>query len=207
MELILKYFPDLDENQISKMSALKPLYEEWNAKINVISRKDMDRFYCNHVLHSLAIAKLYDFDDGEEIMDIGTGGGFPGIPLAILYPKVNFTLVDSIRKKIKVVEEVKTALGLNNVRVINDRFENVDLEFDTIISRAVAPASKLVQLTKKALKSKGHHIFLKGGDLAMEKVELLATYRSMRWYEHNISELFTEYFFETKKVICLKKTT
>ncbi|MGB1037341.1 MAG: 16S rRNA (guanine(527)-N(7))-methyltransferase RsmG [Bacteroidia bacterium] len=206
MELITKYFPELSQQQIEHFSALKEIYEDWNAKINVISRKNMDQFYCNHVLHSLAIAKLYSLDDGEQVLDIGTGGGFPGIPLAIFYPNTEFTLVDSIRKKTKVVEGVKEYLNLKNVTVINDRFENISDKYDTIVSRAVAPASKLVGFTKNALKPKGNHIFLKGGDLALEKAEVLATYRSTRWYEHDIKDIFEEEFFETKKVIALKST-
>lgn len=206
MELILKYFPDLSSEQIERFEALEGLYRDWNAKINVISRKNMDQFYCNHVLHSIAITKWYSFDDGEKVLDIGTGGGFPGIPLAIFYPNTKFTLVDSIYKKTKVVKGVSEALGLTNVEVINDRFENLSDEYDTIVSRAVAPAIKLVSFTKNCLKPKGSHIFLKGGDLTQEKKELLIKFKSLRWYEFDIKNEFTEDFFETKKVICLQKT-
>jgi 16S rRNA (guanine527-N7)-methyltransferase len=203
MELINKYFPELTAQQLEKYEELKPLYVEWNSKINVISRKDMDQFYCNHVLHSLSIVKLYEFDEGEKVLDIGTGGGFPGIPLAIFYPAVTFTLVDSIKKKTNVVQAVKDALQLDNVTVINDRFENINDSYNTIVSRAVAPAAKLVSLTKKAMLKGGSHIFLKGGDLALEKAELLATYRSLRWYETELNSIFEEDFFETKKIINL----
>lgn len=203
MELIHKYFPDLTADQLHKYEQLKPLYEEWNSKINVISRKDMDQFYCNHVLHSLSIVKLYEFDDGEKVLDIGTGGGFPGIPLAIYYPNVSFTLVDSIKKKTTVVQAIVDALELKNVTVLNDRFENIINPFNTIVSRAVAPAAKLVSLTKKAMQKGGSHIFLKGGDLALEKAELLASYRSLRWYETELNTLYEEAFFETKKIINL----
>lgn len=207
MELVTKYFPELTQDQISQLSKLEELYGDWNAKINVISRKNMDHFYCNHVLHSLAIAKWYSFEAEEKVLDIGTGGGFPGIPLAIFFPDTQFTLIDSIRKKTKVVEGVKESLGLNNVTVINDRFENVKDVYDTIVSRAVAPAAKLVDYTKQCLASKGSHIFLKGGDLSNEKAQLLSRFKNLRWYEFDIRDEFIEEFFETKKVVCLQKTT
>jgi 16S rRNA (guanine527-N7)-methyltransferase len=203
MELIKKYFPELAADKIELLDKLMPLYTDWNSKINVISRKDMDQFYCNHVIHSLSIAKLHPFSSGQNIMDIGTGGGFPGIPLAILYPDVNFTLVDSIRKKTTVVSEVALALGLKNVNVINDRFENITESYDVIVSRAVAPALKLVNFTKQSLAKGGKHIFIKGGDLSEEKKELLKKYKSMRWTETELNTVFDEDFFETKKVILL----
>ena len=206
MELIKHYFPNLSPNQAKSFERLQELYEDWNSKINVISRKDMDQFYCNHVLHSLSIAKVQTFDAKHRVLDIGTGGGFPGIPLAILFPETQFTLVDSIRKKTKVVQEVADALNLSNVTVINDRFENISEQFDFIVSRAVAPASKLVSYTKSALAPNGSHIFIKGGDLALEKAELLATYRSVKWEETNIKDLFNPDFFKTKKVILLSKS-
>ena len=205
MELITKYFPHLTDNQKEQIAQLKPLYDDWNAKINVISRKHMDTFYCNHVLHSLSIAKLYPIDTGQTVLDIGTGGGFPGIPLAILYPDTSFTLVDSIRKKTKVVEGVAESLGLTNVTVINDRFENIQAKHDIIVSRAVAPALKLVKLTKDALAKSGCHIFIKGGDLTEEKQELLFTYKNLEWIETPLNSVFEEDFFETKKVIKLTK--
>jgi len=204
MELILKYFPNLTDIQIQKLKQLKPLYEEWNAQINVISRKNMDEFYCNHVLHSLSIAQLYPFTSEDAVLDIGTGGGFPGIPLAILFPETQFTLVDSIAKKIKVVNGVVQSLGLENVTVVNDRFENINEKYNTIVSRAVAPALKLVKLTKTALTKGGTHIFIKGGDLSEEKKELLFVYKKGEWIETGLNTLYSEDFFETKKVIKLK---
>ena len=203
MELVSKYFPDLEAEKMDLLRQLKPLYEEWNAKINVISRKDMDQFYCNHVIHSLSIAKLYPFENNTKVMDIGTGGGFPGIPLAILFPEVSFTLVDSIRKKTTVVREVASALALSNVTVVNDRFENINDSYDFIVSRAVAPALKLVNFTHKALAKGGKHIFIKGGDLTEEKKETLKKYRNLKWEATELRTVFTEEFFETKKVILL----
>ncbi|PCJ64297.1 MAG: 16S rRNA (guanine(527)-N(7))-methyltransferase RsmG [Bacteroidetes bacterium] len=205
MELITKYFPDLTPIQLEQFNSLLALYEDWNSKINVISRKDMDKFYCNHVLHSLSIAKIKTFTHEDSVLDIGTGGGFPGIPLAILFPETQFTLVDSIKKKTKVVQEVANALELKNVTVINDRFENLTDQYDFIVSRAVASATKLVRFTKNALKETGSHIFMKGGDLALEKAELLATYRTMKWDETPLVNLFEPEFFETKKLIILSK--
>jgi 16S rRNA (guanine527-N7)-methyltransferase len=185
------------------LSRLKELYDEWNAKINVISRKDMDQFYCNHVLHSLSIAKIYSFKKGENVLDIGTGGGFPGIPLAIIFPETNFHLVDSIRKKTRVVQEVAESLQLKNVTVTNDRFEHIKQKHHTIISRAVAPAIKLVDLTIDAMAKNNQHIFLKGGDLKNEKNDLLQKYKSLSWEETALSKFFSEDFFETKKIIKL----
>ena len=205
MELIQKYFPTLSEAQLTHFSSLQALYVDWNEKINVISRKDMDQFYCNHVLHSLAISKYVDIQDGTQILDIGTGGGFPGIPLAILYPNCHFTLVDSIRKKTKVAQEVSTALGLENVTVINDRFENITKPHDLIVSRAVAQAEKLVDFTKNALANNGQHIFLKGGGLEEERKNLLLKFPKLNWEEHQLSSTFKEDFFETKKIILLSK--
>ena len=203
MELIHRYFPDLTEDQLHKLSRLKELYDEWNAKINVISRKDMDQFYCNHVLHSLSIAKIHSFKVNENVLDIGTGGGFPGIPIAIIFPETNFHLVDSIQKKIRVVNEVANSLELKNISVTNDRFEHIKQKHDTIISRAVAPAIKLVHLTKNSMSKNSQHIFLKGGDLVDEKKELLQKYKTLNWKESRLSDFFSETFFETKKVIKL----
>jgi 16S rRNA (guanine527-N7)-methyltransferase len=204
MELITKYFPDLNPTQIEHFTKLEPLYADWNSKINVISRKDFDKFYCNHVLHSLSIAKFTSFDDGQRVMDIGTGGGFPGIPLAIMFPSCHFTLVDSIGKKTTVAREIAKYLGLENVSVINDRCENIPGPFDVIVSRAVAPALKLVNFTAKSIEANGRHIFLKGGDLTNEKKEVKKFYPDYRWKEQAIKQWFTEDFFETKKVIELK---
>ena len=201
MELIQNYFVDLTSDQNHKLSALKKLYDNWNAKINVISRKDMDQFYCNHVLHSLSIAKIHSFEYNEDVLDIGTGGGFPGIPLAIIFPQTNFHLVDSIQKKTRVVGEVVNSLELKNVNVTNDRFEHINQKHDTIISRAVAPAVKLVDFTRNAMNKNSRHIFLKGGNLENEKNELLQKYKKLTWEETALSDFFLEAFFETKKVI------
>lgn len=203
MELIRNYFPNLTTDQDNKLSALKALYTEWNNKINVVSRKDMDQFYCNHVLHSLSIAKIHSFKLNENVLDIGTGGGFPGIPLAIIFPQTKFHLVDSIQKKITVVSEVANSLELKNVSITNDRFEHIKKKHDTIISRAVAPANKLVRLTKNSTSKNSKHIFLKGGDLVDEKKELLQKYKTLKWKESRLSDFFSEKFFETKKVIKL----
>ncbi len=203
MELIRNYFPNLTTDQDNKLSALKVLYTEWNNKINVVSRKDMDQFYCNHVLHSLSIAKIHSFKVNENVLDIGTGGGFPGIPLAIIFPQTKFHLVDSIQKKITVVSEVANSLELKNVSITNDRFEHIKKKHDTIISRAVAPANKLVRLTKNSTSKNSKHIFLKGGDLVDEKKELLQKYKTLKWKESRLSDFFSEKFFETKKVIKL----
>lgn len=205
MELIHRYFPDLTDKQKSQFQQLLPLYSEWNAKINVISRKDMDQFYCNHVLHSLSITTIHTFKPDEWILDIGTGGGFPGIPLAILFPLANFHLVDSIRKKTKVVEAVSQSLELKNVTVTNARFEDISQKHDSIISRAVAPALKLVQLTKNAMNSKGQHLFIKGGDLSAEKEDILHQYPSRIWDEYPLKDHFNEAFFETKKIVRLSQ--
>jgi len=204
VELIKKYIPDLNATQQEQLEKLLPLYIDWNAKINVISRKDLDSFYCNHVLHSLALTKTFDFNKIKSVLDIGTGGGFPGIPLAILYPDIQFTLVDSIGKKIKVVHAVAESLGLKNVKAINDRFENIKTSHDVIVSRAVAPALKLVNFTKKSIAPKGTYLFLKGGDLLDEKHELLSYYNKAKWQETSIASIYSEPFFETKKIIELQ---
>ncbi|MBT8326972.1 MAG: 16S rRNA (guanine(527)-N(7))-methyltransferase RsmG [Bacteroidia bacterium] len=203
MELIKKYFEDLSDLQLERLTALKNLYEDWNSKINVISRKDMDSFYCNHVLHSLSLAKLDEIKKTDKVLDIGTGGGFPGIPLAIFYPETRFTLVDSIRKKTTVVRAVKDALNLNNVTVINDRFENVEDNYNIIVSRAVAPALKLIQYTKKASSKSPKYLFIKGGDLSEEKQAVLKNYKGAQWNELELNSVFAEPFFETKKVVTL----
>ena len=200
MQIIQKYFPALTEKQIQQFSDLKNLYEHWNAQINVISRKDMDALYINHVLHSLAIAKVIQFVKGTSVLDIGTGGGFPGIPLAILFPETDFLLVDSIGKKIKVVNEVSTSLGLANVRTINERAENINKTFDFIVSRAVTNMTDFKKLVKGKFNKKHNNslkngmFYLKGGDLSEELKEI-----SHQQYE--IASYFEEDFFETKKVI------
>jgi 16S rRNA (guanine527-N7)-methyltransferase len=204
-QLILKYFPDLTEKQIEQFSKLLEVYTFWNNQINVISRKDTDNFYERHVLHSLGIAKIMQFKDGADIMDIGTGGGFPGIPLAILYPNCNFTLVDSIGKKIKVVNEVAAAIGLTNVTGIHERAENIDKQFDFIVSRAVTAMPDFIKWINGKFKKKSVHelkngiLYLKGGDL---KEEMKGVNRY--FYIHNLPDHFSEEFFETKKVVYVR---
>lgn len=174
MDLILKYFKDLSEEQKNQLAQLKDLYIEWNDKINVISRKDIDSLYLHHVLHSLAIAKVIQFQPGSSVMDVGTGGGFPGIPLAILYPETNFHLVDSIGKKIKVVTEVANALGLKNVKAEHTRVQQVKTKYDFIVSRAVTAFPAFVNMVKKNSKSENKNalpngiIYIKGGDFEEE---------------------------------------
>ena len=193
MELIDSYFPSLTPLQRDRMAALKELYAEWNARINVISRKDMEHFEQRHVLHSLSIARVCPFDTGARIMDVGTGGGFPGVPLAIMFPKAHFTLVDSIGKKIAVVRGVVEALGLENVEAVNGRAENIAGRFDYAVTRAVAPMSTLLGWVD----SKCNELLaLKGGDLTDE---LAATGRECRVY--NISDFFDGEFFETKRIV------
>jgi len=200
MQIIHKYFPNLTAKQIKQFTDLQNLYEHWNAQINVISRKNTDTIYRNHILHSLAIAKVIQFQNGTKILDIGTGGGFPGIPLAILFPEVEFLLVDSIGKKIKVVNEVSSAIGLTNVSTLNERAENIQETFDFIVSRAVTNMTDF----KKWVKGKfsNTHIntlnngilYLKGGDLSEELKGISHT-------QYEIADLFEEEFFENKKVI------
>ncbi len=201
MDEILKYFPDLTEKQLQQFKKLEELYQDWNAKINVISRKDMDSLYLKHVLHSLAIAKIVQFNPGSAILDVGTGGGFPGIPLAILFPKSNFYLVDSIAKKIKVVNEVKDALGLKNVKAEQLRAEKAKGEFDFIVSRAVTKMDDFIKWVRKKTKKKHQHpikngiLYLKGGDLTEE----LQNFTNATIYP--ISDFYEEDFFKTKKVV------
>ena len=203
MKEVLKYFPDLTEDQLEKFTKLKDLYKDWNLKINVVSRKDIDEIYLRHVLHSLGIAKVQQFRSGSTVMDVGTGGGFPGIPLAILFPETQFHLVDSIGKKIKVVNEVKEGLGLENVKTSNCRVEEIDEQYDFIVSRAVAQMETFVRWVKGKIKKKSNHdlkngiLYLKGGDLSEE----LAKYETAKIY--NLSDYFEEDFFETKKVVHL----
>ena len=203
MEFILKYFPTLSALQIQQFEMLKPLYEDWNAKINVISRKDIDELYVRHVLHSLGIAKILELKPGTKILDVGTGGGFPGIPLAIMNPEVDFLLIDVIAKKIKVVEEVAKALELKNVKAVQKRAELVKENFDFIVSRAVTNMPDFVNwVADRTTKESKHElkngiIYLKGGDLTEE----LASFPNATQY--NLSDYFTEEFFETKKVVHL----
>lgn len=202
MDIILKYWPALSNDARQKIEALKPLYEHWNAQINVISRKDIDDLYERHILHSLAIYKFLPFTPGSKIMDIGTGGGFPGIPLAIVQPDVEFLLVDSIGKKIKVVNEIAQALHLKNVKALHERAEKVPGKFDFVVSRAVAPLAELVNWSNGKIESKEKNalpnglICLKGGDLKEELAEV------KRFKEvHDLNQYFKEEFFETKKLI------
>lgn len=202
MELIDKYFPNITVEQRERFAALDGLYRDWNSKINVISRKDIDNLYEHHILHSLGIALYANFKPGTRIMDLGTGGGFPGIPLAIMFPNVHFHLVDSIGKKIRVCNEVSTALGLANVTAEWNRAENVKEKYDFVVSRAVMPLADLVKLIRKNISKDSHNalpnglICLKGGELQHEvlpmKSHTLIT---------DLSDYFQEEFFVTKKVV------
>ncbi|WP_298418288.1 16S rRNA (guanine(527)-N(7))-methyltransferase RsmG [uncultured Kordia sp.] len=203
MEIIQKYFTDLTEEQIEQFGQLEVLYKEWNAQINVISRKDIDELYIRHVLHALAIAKVQPFSAGTRILDVGTGGGFPGIPLAILFPEVQFVLVDAIGKKIKVVQAVAESIGLTNVSAHHMRAEKVKGEFDFIVSRAVTNMPDFVKWVRKKVAKKQRHelkngiLYLKGGDLTEELKDFV------RAQLFSIPDFFEEEFFETKKVVHL----
>lgn len=203
MEEIIKQFPNLTENQILQFQKLEALYQDWNAKINVISRKDIDELYTKHVLHSLAIAKIQPFEPGTYILDVGTGGGFPGIPLAILFPETRFYLIDVIAKKIKVVQAVADALGLKNVKAEQMRAENAKGDYDFIVSRAVTNMPDFVSWIKDKIKKQNKHelsngiLYLKGGDLTEELKDF------PKATEYNIAEFFSDEFFETKKVVHL----
>ncbi|ARV10225.1 16S rRNA (guanine(527)-N(7))-methyltransferase RsmG [Winogradskyella sp. PC-19] len=203
MELILKYFPNLAEQQIEQFEALLPLYKDWNAKINVISRKDIDELYLRHVLHSLAIAKVMPFSGGSSILDVGTGGGFPGVPLAILFPECQFHLVDSINKKLKVINGVAESLGLKNIRTTHSRVEAIDEQYDFIVSRAVTAMPEFTKWIKGKIRKeqknefKNGILYLKGGDLTEE----LKQYKTVKQF--SLTEYFEEDFFETKKVVYL----
>lgn len=196
VDILKKYFPDLTRVQENQFAQLEELYKDWNGKINVISRKDIDDLYVRHVLHSLGIAKVLSFKKGEKILDVGTGGGFPGIPLAILFPETQFLLVDSIGKKIKVVNEVAAALQLENVATQQIRAEQVKGTFDYIVSRAVTRIKPFYGWVRTKIKPGGSILYLKGGDLNEEMAELKKPYR-----EIELTDFFKEAFFETKKVI------
>ncbi len=202
-DIVFKYFTELTGAQQKQFEKMELLYKDWNQKINVVSRKDIDELYLRHVLHSLGIAKIQSFKPGSEILDVGTGGGFPGIPLAIMFPQTQFTLVDAIGKKIRVVNEVVNGLDLKNVQAHHSRVEDLPGQFDFIVSRAVAAMSTFVYWTKGKLKKESIHerkngiLYLKGGDLSEE----LADYRNAQIF--NLTDYFKEEFFETKKVVYL----
>ncbi len=201
-DIIKNYFPELNPKQLEQLEMLYPLYQEWNEKINVISRKDIDNLMLHHVLHSLGIAKIINFRPGTEILDVGTGGGFPGIPLAILFPQCTFTLVDSIGKKIKVVEGVASALGLENVTALHTRAEDLDQDFEFVVSRAVTRITPFYYWVKNKISPNHFHtqrngiLCLKGGDLTEELAEFGKKHKIFE-----LGELFQEEFFETKKVV------
>lgn len=203
MDIITHYFPKLTETQIEQFAKLEELYKDWNLKINVVSRKDIDEIYMRHVLHSLGIAKVQEFVPVSSVLDVGTGGGFPGVPLAILFPETQFHLVDSIGKKIRVVNEVVEGLGITNVKTTNDRVENVPGQYDFIVSRAVAQMETFVRWVRGHIKKKSVHerrngiLYLKGGDLSEE----LAAFAKAETYP--LSDFYTEDFFQTKKVVYL----
>ena len=202
MELILKYFPNLSEQQKTQFAALYDLYTDWNSKINVISRKDITNLYEHHVLHSLGIAKVINFTPDTQIMDLGTGGGFPGIPLAILFPEVQFHLVDSIGKKVKVATEIANVIGLKNVTFRHSRAEEEKRKFDFVVSRAVMPLGDLIKIIRKNIRQEQHNVLpnglicLKGGELEQETMPV--KHKTMLY---DLKNEFTEDFFKTKKVV------
>ena len=206
MTEIIKYFPKLTDEQQAQFTQLMPLYKDWNEKINVISRKDIDNLYLHHILHSLAIVKIMTFKDGANILDLGTGGGFPGIPLAILYPSVNFTLVDSTAKKIRVVQEVVDVLGLKNVTAIHTRVEDIkNVQFDFVVTRAVTSLDQLLRWSYKLIKKQHQHalpngiLALKGGNTIREEIKALG---KGQYAEINfIQKFFKEAYFEDKAVV------
>ena len=195
-KIVAKYFPDLTANQYYKIAELGEVYREWNKKINVISRKDIDYFYERHVLHSLGIAKVFQFEAGTQVLDVGTGGGFPGIPLAILFPESQFHLVDSIAKKIKVVDNAIAALNLKNVTTQQTRVEDLTEQYDFTVSRAVARMMSFYRWVHKQVKRGGSILYLKGGDITEEMQELNRPYEVF-----DLKDYFEEEFFETKKVV------
>lgn len=205
-DIILKYFPDITEEQKRQYEALEALYNDWNSRINVISRKDMEHLYTRHILHSLAIAKVCSFNSGARVVDIGCGGGFPSVPLAIMFPEVEFIAVDSIAKKIRVVEGVKEGANINNLRAVNCRAEELGVKADYVVSRAVTEMARFMPWAWSILR-RGEAgslpngiLYLKGGDLAEE---LAATRR--KWNVYDISNMFDDEFFETKRVVYTKR--
>jgi len=205
LKIIQKYFPDLSDRQCNQFIQLKTLFEEWNAQINLVSRKDMENFYERHVLHSLSISKMLEFKTGTSILDVGTGGGLPGIPLAILFPECQFHLVDSIGKKIKVVNEITTSLELTNVVATHCRAEQVKDKYDFVVSRAVTRMSKFLPLVQNSIKQDNLNVlpngilYLKGGDLREEMQEIDSDYDVLE-----LNGIFDEEFFETKKVVYVR---
>ncbi len=205
MDRIKTYFPKLSDNQLAKLAKLPELYAEWNAQINVISRKDMEHFVERHILHSLAIAKVIKFENGTEILDIGTGGGFPGIPLAIIFPKCEFHLVDATGKKIKVVEAVAEALDLKNVKAEKTRAENINKSYDFIVSRAVTALPKFMPFTKNKIRKRGFNklengiLYIKGGDFRSELEQI-----GRKTQTYAISNFYPEEFFDTKYIVHIK---
>ena len=208
MNQILNYFPDLQPVQIEQFKQLQPLYTDWNEKINVISRKDIENLYERHVLHSLSIAKLIKFVNGTKIIDVGTGGGFPGIPLAIMFPNVGFHLIESIGKKITVVKEVAKELGLNNVTAVQSRSENIKKKFDFVVSRAVTDIPQFIGFTQHLLSPRDRNsipngiLYLKGGDFRHE-LDKIKQYSEI----YEITDFFKEEFFKEKRIVYIQITT
>ncbi len=199
--IIEHYFKDFTDKQLEQFGFMYELYETENAKVNVISRKDMDNFYIHHVLHSLALVKFGNFSEAQTVVDIGTGGGFPGIPLAIVYPEIEFFLVDSIGKKIRVVQSIANDLGLTNVKATNARIESIPNKFDMAVARAVAPSIELYRWMSKNWKKHPYFSLLKGGDLIDELNELIQENSKLEVKVESIGSFYSEPFFETKKVV------
>lgn len=200
VELVFEYFPELTTQQQEQFRQLQSLYIDWNSKINVISRKDLDNFYIRHVLHSLGIAKVKNFEPGAKIIDVGTGGGFPGIPLAIMFPDCNFHLVDSIAKKISVVKAIATDVGLSNLTAEQSRIEELSLQADYIVSRAVARMISFYRWVEGQMKPGASIYYLKGGDINEEMIELRRPFE-----EYELRDFYKEEFFDTKKVVSVRK--
>lgn len=207
MQMIKKYFPEMDPAALQKLQALESMYADWNAKINVISRKDIHNFQVRHLLHSLSIAKVISFHPQAHILDLGTGGGFPGVPLAIVFPETQFTLVDSIGKKLKIIDSIKQELGISNIQTLHSRVEEIHtFQVDFVVTRAVAPLPELLRWTKKLIKKKSQHtlpnglLALKGGDGLIEEMAEIKTFMKT-W---RIEEFFEEEHFKTKKIVYVK---